>query len=230
MTPTQPQTSETQPDAPPPRLTDEPAWRYLVREFELAYRHGRAGGSSKIRAHMKDVRLRLAAAVKGDPPLLPAEGQRLPVCAHLNRALHNGSEGPMRGLVRSIEVVADRLDWRYGYDKLPKGLEKKYGFAEILGPTGPVVCPDLTLGLVLFAPKCTYPAHKHADITESYICLSGAASENDSGVYTPGSMILNLPGHTHRITTSDHEPVLLAYAWVGPPPALAQPEMNFRKR
>ena len=72
---------------------------------------------------------------------------------------------------------------------------------------------------MLFAPQCTYPAHKHEGITESYICLSGAASENDSGVYTPGSMILNLPGHKHRITTSDHEPALLSH-----------PEMNFRRK
>ncbi len=212
------------------RLNDHAEWRYLLREFELAYRHGQAGGSSRIRAHMKEVRLRLAAAIKGNPPVLDCVGQRLPVCAHLHRALDNGMEGAMRGLVRTIEVVADRLDWRYGYDRLPKGLEKKYGFAEFLGPQGPVVCNDLTLGVVLFAPQCTYPAHKHEGITESYICLSGAASENHSGVYTPGSMILNLPGHTHRITTSDHEPVLLAYAWAGPPDSLARPEMNFKRK
>lgn len=210
------------------RLSDHAEWRYLLREFELAYRYGQAGGSSKIRAHMKEVRHRLAAGVKANPVVLDSTTQRLPVCAHLNRALDNGTEGAMRGLVRSIEVIADQLDWRYGYDRLPKTLEKKYGFAEILGPHGPVVCEDLTLGLVLFAPQCTYPAHKHENITESYICLSGAASENDSGVYTPGSMILNLPGHKHRITTSDHEPVLLAYAWVGPPGALSEPEMNFK--
>ncbi|WP_193368412.1 dimethylsulfonioproprionate lyase family protein [Pelagibius marinus] len=212
------------------RLNDHAEWRYLLREFELAYRHGQAGGSSKIRAHMKEVRLRLAAAIKSNSSVLECVGQRLPVCAHLHRALDNGMEGAMRSLVRTIEVVADRLDWRYGYDRLPKGLEKKYGFAEFLGPQGPVVCNDLTLGVVLFAPQCTYPAHKHDGITESYICLSGAASENDSGVYTPRSMILNLPGHTHRITTSDHEPVLLAYAWAGSADSLARPEMNFKRK
>jgi dimethylpropiothetin dethiomethylase len=71
------------------------------------------------------------------------------------------------------------------------------------------------LGLVLFAPKTTYPAHAHKDITESYICLSGATSENDAGVYVPGSMIINVPEHKHAITTSDREPALLAYAWTG---------------
>ncbi|MEQ8354236.1 MAG: dimethylsulfonioproprionate lyase family protein [Kiloniellaceae bacterium] len=214
----------------PGRLNDDAEWRYLLREFDRAYRHGPAGGSGKIRAHMKEVRDRLSASVKTNPRVVESNAQRLPVCAHLHRALDNGLEGAMRGLVRTVEVVAERLHWRYGYDRLPKALEKKYGFAEILGPQGPVVSGDLTLGLVLFAPQCTYPAHKHDGITESYICLSGAASENDSGVYTPGSMILNLPGHKHRITTSDHEPVLLAYAWVGPPGSLAHPEMNFRRK
>ena len=117
------------------RLNDHAEWRYLLREFELAYRHGQAGGSSKIRAHMKDVRVRLAASVKTNPVVRESSAQRLPVCAHLHRALDNGMEGAMRGLVRTIEVIADRLDWRYGYDRLPKALEKKYGFTALSSAT-----------------------------------------------------------------------------------------------
>ena len=34
-----------------------------------------------------------------------------------------------------------------------------------------------------FAPKCSYPAHSHEDIAESYLCLIGMVSENHDGVY-----------------------------------------------
>ena len=118
---------------------------------------------------------------------------------------------------------------QFGYEKVPKGLEQKYAYTEVSGPHGPVVLDDLILGLVLFAPGCTYPAHAHDGITESYVCLSGAVSENDQGVYAPGSLIFNPPGHVHRITVSDVEPSLLAYAWEGPQDKLAGQKMRFTR-
>ncbi|MEY8100029.1 dimethylsulfonioproprionate lyase family protein, partial [Falsihalocynthiibacter sp. S25ZX9] len=75
----------------------------------------------------------------------------------------------------------------------------------------------------------TYPAHAHNGITESYVCLSGAVSENNQGVYTPGSMIFNPPEQLHRITVSDIDPALLAYAWIAPPEILTSNTMNFRR-
>jgi len=54
-------------------------------------------------------------------------------------------------------------------------------------------------------------------------------SENDEGVYAPGSMIFNPPGRSHRITVDAREPCLLAYAWIGPPEALARQKMVFSR-
>ncbi|MGI9508671.1 MAG: dimethylsulfonioproprionate lyase family protein, partial [Geminicoccaceae bacterium] len=105
----------------------------------------------------------------------------------------------------------------------------KYAYAELCGPSGPVVSEDVILGLVLFAPACTYPAHAHDGITESYICLSGAVSENHQGVYAPGSLIFNPPNQHHRITVSDREPALMAYAWIGPPEKLLNQKMVFSR-
>lgn len=118
---------------------------------------------------------------------------------------------------------------RTGYESVPKGLAGKYAFAEFAGPYGPVVIPDVILGVVLFAPRCTYPNHAHSGISESYICLSGAISENDEGVLAPGSMLYNPPGKPHRITVSDQEPSLLAYAWHGRPEELAGQKMVFSR-
>jgi len=211
------------------RLSEHPDWYYVLQEFYHAYRFGSAGGSAEIRRHLREVQGRISRAMAADPEILLAVPEAKPVCAHLSRALDNGEGERTHAFVRALAKITDRLTWQYGYDKMPKSLEKKYAYAELLGPRGPIVCNDLILGLVLFAPKCTYPAHSHDDIAESYLCLSGAVSENHAGVYLPGSMILTQAGREHAITTPDREPVLLAYAWVGAPETLNGFEMTFNK-
>lgn len=211
------------------RLDDHPDWRYLLLEIHELYRRGKAGGSAKIRAHQRAVREAIAHALDANPAVIARARADKPVTAHLKRALDNGRQEPTRSIVRAIESVAPELCWLYGYEKVPKGLSQKYAYAEFGGPHGPVVIEEVILGIVLFAPKCIYPAHRHAGLTESYYTLSGAVSENDAGVYAPGSLILNPPGHMHRITVSDREPSLLCYAWHGPGETLAEQKMIFER-
>ncbi|MEO0774573.1 MAG: dimethlysulfonioproprionate lyase DddL, partial [Pseudomonadota bacterium] len=64
----------------------------------------------------------------------------------------------------------------------------------------------------------------------SYLCLSGAVSENDQGVYAPGSLIFNPPEQVHRITVADTNPALLFYAWEGAQEKLAHQKMVFRRK
>ena len=211
------------------RLRDRPSWVYLLREIYEMYRRGPAGGSAKIRAHQRAVREALAKIMESDPVFHAKPPETKPVCAHLDRALDNGRLERTASVIRAIEHVSDDLAWLYGYEKVPRGLRNKYAFAEFLGPSGPVVSDKLILGLVLFAPKCTYPAHSHDGITESYYCLSGSVSENDDGVSAPGSLIYNPPGRNHRITVSEREPCLLAYAWIGPTERLVNQKMVFSR-
>ena len=135
----------------------------------------------------------------------------------------------MSSVVRSLDAISEKLSWQYGYEKVPSGLVSSYGYAEVAGPQGPIMTSEIILGVVLFAPGCTYPAHAHSGITESYVCLSGAVSENHQGVYMPGSMIFNPPEHLHRITVSDREPALLAYAWLGHAADLEHQKMIFTR-
>ncbi|ROO23098.1 dimethylsulfonioproprionate lyase family protein [Salinisphaera orenii] len=204
-------------------------WHYLMYEFRQMYRFGSAGGSKPIRSHLKAVRNQLNAEMALDPAVSLPEPARLPVVDWLGRALDRGRQTPTASLVDTIDRVQHQLAWRYGYDRVPRSLQGKYAFAELMGPKGPVVSERLILGLVLLTPGCTYPSHAHDGITESYICLSGTLSENDVGVYAPGSLLYNPPNHRHRLTTGDHEPVLLAYAWSGAPERLANQKMTFKK-
>ncbi len=211
-------------------LSDCPNWVYLLREFETLYRYGSAGGSKAIRSHRKRVRETLSAIIDADPEILAREPASKPVVAHFGRAIDIGARHALSDLSRALARVADQLTWEFGYERVPKALERKYAYCEVLGPNGPVKADALVLGFVLFAPNTTYPQHRHKDIEESYISVAGAWSENDAAVYAPGSLILNRSGQEHRITTGVREPCLLAYAWIGPSERLAAPEMKFSSR
>lgn len=222
------QTTQDQTPAAP-HLADDIDLFYLLREFETAYRYAPTGGSAPIRAHMRMVRERLAKILKAGPATRTPEPASLPATRHLGRALDNGEREPTEIFVRASAKLAPRLRWEYGYEKVPAALARKYAYADILGPGGFVDCADLVLGFVLFAPGCVYPSHRHDGITESYIVLSGAVSENDLGVFRPPSMIFNAAGTTHTIRTSLHEPALLAYAWTGAAEAIAGHTMKFTR-
>jgi dimethylpropiothetin dethiomethylase len=211
-------------------LSTRPDWRYVLQEFHDHYRAQSSGGSEPIRAHQRKVRAKITQLLRSDPAVLRLPTDRLPVVAHLRRALDGGKADHGASIVRAIDAVAESLRWQYGYDRVPRGLATKFAFAEFAGPSGPVECRELILGIVLFAPGCVYPAHAHAGISESYVCLSGAMSENHQGVYGPGSLIFNPPGHMHRITVSDREPTLLAWAWEGDPASLAGNKMTFSRK
>jgi dimethylpropiothetin dethiomethylase len=212
-----------------PRLRDVPNWGYLLQEFAELYRRGKAGGSARIRAHQRAVREVIGRTLAANPPVLLREPERKPVTAHLERAFDQGRRESTQSVIRAIAAIAPELTWLYGYDKVPPGLGQKFAYAEFAGPHGPVVTAELILGVVLFGPKCTYPAHAHDGLTESYYTLSGAVSENDEGVYAPGSLIFNPPGRMHRITVGDSEPSLLAYAWHGPVDKLASQKLVFKR-
>lgn len=212
-----------------PRLQDYPAWIYLLKEFHDVYSQGSAGGSKAVRSHRKKVRDKLSSVMNANPPVTPRPPATLPVTAHLPRAFDLAARGSMAGMSRALERAAGDLSWEYGYQRVPPHLRRTYGYCEVLGPQGPVLCAALTLGFVLFAPRTTYPQHSHTDIEESYISVAGAWSENETVVLAPGSLILNTPGHEHRITTGNQDPCLLAYAWIGPSDRLVDPAMTFSK-
>jgi len=214
---------------PPVRVSIHPEWTYVLRDSYDLYRYSSAGGSKKIRSHQRNVREGISRVLKSDAHIISREPQPKPVTRHLKRALDNGRMERNAHFIRTLETVVGGLSWEYGYEKVPRGLENKFAYAELAGPTGPVVTDEIILGLVLFAPRCTYPAHAHDGISESYICLSGAVSENDQGVYAPGSLIFNPPEQLHRITVADHNPALLFYAWEGTNEKLANQKMVFSK-
>lgn len=212
-----------------PTLRDMPNWRYLLQEYDELYRYLPAGGSDRIKSHQRKVREAISRLLKNNAKINLQPRAEKPVTAHLRRALDEGRQGVLAPVVRAFDALDSALSWQYGYEKVPKGLANSYAYAELAGLNGPIISDEIILGVVLFAPGCTYPAHAHKGITESYVCLSGAVSENHQGVYVPGSMIFNPPDHLHRITVGDREPALLAYAWIGDKADLHEQKMVFTR-
>ncbi len=223
-------TADTQaPGGPGQTLGDLPDWRYLLQEYDELYRYIPAGGSERIAGHQRKVREAISRMLRRNAPVALQPVAQKPVTAHLRRALDQGRDGVLAPVVRALDAVAPALSWQYGYEKVPKALQTRFAYAELAGQQGPILTEEIILGIVLFAPGCTYPAHAHQGITESYVCLSGAVSENHQGVYVPGSMIFNPPDHLHRITVGLREPALLAYAWIGDKEYLHQQKMVFSR-
>ncbi len=206
---------------------DHHNWAYLLQEVRRVYRNTSSGGSKIIREHQRTVGKALSAVHTVNPSLDFSEPTTLPVCAHLDRALDNGKLGPMASFARAVERIRDVLAWRYGYESVPPKLADRYAYCELAGPRGPMITEEIIIGLVLFAPRCTYPQHSHRGITESYVAISGAFSENDLGVYAPGSIIFNRAAEVHRITTGQTEPCLLLYAWTGTAATLRDDRLTF---
>lgn len=211
------------------RLNDLPDWRYLLLECYELYRFLDSGGSSLIRSHQRTVREAISRVMKSNAEIKDDVVGIKPVTKHLKRSLDEGKHQQHASIIRAFESIHQRLNWEYGYEKMPRTLEEKFAYAQICGPNGPVISQEVILGVVLFAPGCVYPSHSHDGITESYLCLSGSVSENHQGVYAPGSMIFNPPAHTHRITVSTQEPALLLYAWMGEPEKLLEQKMAFSR-
>jgi dimethylpropiothetin dethiomethylase len=208
-------------------LEEHPDIAYYLLDLLAFYRQASSGGSKAIRAHMKAVRVALNAALEADPEARRDEPETRPACRHLERAVDNGVRGPAEVMVRGFSRFAHALRWGWGYERMPDRLKRCYAYAEILGPGGPVPAETLIAGVVLLAPGTHYPVHSHQDLAESYLCLSGALSQNDAGVAVPGSLLYNPPGHRHRLTVDRRDPCLLSYVWIGPREAIMHQEMSF---
>ncbi len=137
----------------------------------------------------------------------------------------------MGPLVRCLEKVAPALTWQQGYRSMPGNLDRKFGYAELMGPNGPVMADKLILGCVLFGPQ--RPFTRRTPIQASRRAISVCRERCHKTMLqsiTPGSLILNTPDFDHKITSCALEPTLVAYAWVGDVQTLVSYKMAFNRR
>jgi dimethylpropiothetin dethiomethylase len=82
------------------RLSDNPDWGYLLREFYELYRFLPSGGSVPIRAHQRVVREAISRTIKENAEIRLREPNILPVTQHLRRSLDQGKS-------KKVQVLSD---------------------------------------------------------------------------------------------------------------------------
>lgn len=121
-------------------------------------------------------------------------------------------------LARALAGLHAPLPWHYHYkprDDAPD-LATRIGFAELIGPRGPLIAPDCRVGFTLMAPHTFYPLHRHPAV-ELYLVISGTAewiAPPTQHFVPPGECILHATNQPHAMRT-EAEPLLALYAWSG---------------
>ncbi len=149
--------------------------------------------------------------------------QPVPVTAHATASIQHHMPAvlaaswpaPLTAIASALSACWQRLDWHYHYPERP-GLAANIGFAELIGPAGPLRSDKIRVGFTFMAPGIFYPLHDHPAV-ELYVVLSGQAQWTRGTVTTgqaPGTAILHASMEPHAMETAI-EPLLALYLWTG---------------
>ncbi|MEO0343775.1 MAG: dimethylsulfonioproprionate lyase family protein [Pseudomonadota bacterium] len=200
-------------------------YRQVLKSYRRAFRAIVDCGNDKVQVHCKLTINELDRLLQDSFTVVPERAKPLPVTRFLDACLRTASQGPFSRLAADLDEIINHLQWDWGYDEMPDHLKGAFAYTEIIGEQSQIKSHSMSVGLVLFAPGCAYPKHSHVGITESYLVLSGSVTQNDFGVFGPGSLLFNPPGREHTITVDTMAPALLAYSWTAEPGVLAANEM-----
>ncbi len=134
---------------------------------------------------------------------------------HMPIMLASSWPAPLTGIASALAACWQRLDWHYHYPERPD-LAANIGFAELIGPSGPLWSDKIRAGFTFMAPGIFYPLHDHPAV-ELYIVLSGRAEWTRRTMTTnqdAGAAILHASMEPHAMKTVT-EPLLALYVWTG---------------
>jgi len=158
------------------------------------------------------------AALDEELEMRDRPGQRLPVCAHLEKACASEQFAvpDLNRLVEAFCAIEPQLKWYpRGGDQTGANAAYPEGHANamIVGPGGLVRHSRVWLGVSLLAPGVRYPDHTHPP-EETYLVLSdGAFFQEGRGWFTPGigGTFYNRPGIVHAMRSGE-TPLLAMWA------------------
>lgn len=180
-----------------------------------------AGGDSSaavgpFRAALSQINIAAAVA----PPM-----QSLPVCAHLDAALHAARGAGAGRLAEAVAPLAIDAFWTQNpnYQRRPPAADflDGYGYFVVAGPADGapafVESPSLAVGLLLLGPGTRYPAHRHP-AEELYIPLTdhGEWQKGEAAWRVePAGGIIHHPPDLPHATRAGQGPLLALYLWRG---------------
>ena len=120
-------------------------------------------------------------------------------------------------LHNSISILSPYVNWEQGYKEKEVGKDflNRYGFFELIGPSGHFKTSEMALYVNYLCKNAYYPWHNH-DAEELYFIVSGKAkfeSKNqNTEMLTSTNTRLHKSFESHAITT-DENPVLSFVIW-----------------
>ena len=178
--------------------------------FESAYQA--AGALMATQSALRDFAAWTAAKQARRPPThIPA--------SDLVQSWAEGENSITSALRCAVRRAAPFAQWRQTYTEDEVGLDylQRYGWFELLGPSGHFLSGDLRAYIGYWGAHLHYPWHVHA-AEEVYFVLAGNALFESDGIpsetLTAGQSRLHVANQPHAITTKD-SPLLVFALWRG---------------
>lgn len=135
----------------------------------------------------------------------------------LAASIRSAKEARTGAIGAALAALPEPLPWFYHYAPRPgTDLAAKIGFAELIGPDGPMQAPQCRVGFTLVAADTLYPMHSHPAV-ELYLVIAGQAqwcTPESQRVVPEGDFVLHPSGQPHAMQTFA-EPLLALYSWSG---------------
>ena len=120
-------------------------------------------------------------------------------------------------LHKSISKLSPYVNWEHGYKEKEVGKDflNRYGFFELIGPSGHFKTSEMALYVNYLCKNAYYPWHNH-DAEELYFIVSGKAKfeskDQNTEILSSTNTRLHKSFESHAITT-DENPVLSFVIW-----------------
>ena len=120
-------------------------------------------------------------------------------------------------LHKSISKLSPYVNWEHGYKEkeVEKDFLNRYGFFELIGPSGHFKTSEMALYVNYLCKNAYYPWHNH-DAEELYFIVSGKAKfeskDQNTEILSSTNTRLHKSFESHAITT-DENPVLSFVIW-----------------
>jgi len=151
--------------------------------------------------------------LKKKPEIIKTKFEKKEVVSYLSEINFENKDADYKRLIQYLKELSEALFWRHGYQNPSQEMIEKYAYTEIIGPEGPIYSEDLIVGFVLLAPDFYYPKHRHSQIEETYLFLTGKTIYNKQAVLGKESFIFNEAGKVHELKSAAEKPTLILYSW-----------------
>lgn len=155
-----------------------------------------------------------------DPPIEAKSHTSIPGIGHLKALMPTKkASGEAAALSNAVIRASGEIDWLLTYteDQVGHDFLERFGWFELLGPTGHFLADDVVVFIGFWGPNLRYPWHKHESI-EIYSVVDGEAILEREGAvsrtYAPGETSYHRSWQPHALRTEE-EPVLILAVQTG---------------